>query len=154
MSAEAVLYKHPSNFGLVTEASEFVARWVYQQLGAEPVLPCQAIGVIRGKQLVTGWVYHQTDQTPHVVELTVAAKARDGISTWMRPDLLKVMFAYPFVQLGAERLQVIVARKNKKARKVVKHLGWTYEGMARKAGPNGEDMAIYSMLRDECRWLT
>ena len=49
-------------------------------------------------------------------------------------------------------MQATIRRGNRTARRFVERLGFRYEGMAREAWPTGEDAALYSMLRRECRW--
>jgi hypothetical protein len=44
------------------------------------------------------------------------------------------------------RVQAQVGFDNSTAQSFIKHLGFTYEGTMRKAGPNGENMLLYARI--------
>ena len=66
---------------------------------------------------------------------------------------LRQIFEYPFKQLGVSRLQAVTSVTNKRCRSFVERLGFTLEGVGRRAHDGETDQAIYSMLPTECRWL-
>jgi alkanesulfonate monooxygenase SsuD/methylene tetrahydromethanopterin reductase-like flavin-dependent oxidoreductase (luciferase family) len=70
---------------------------------------------------------------------------------WHEPEF--DAFGYPFDQLGVKRVQATIAKGNKAARKFVERLGFRYEGLARFGFSATQHAAVYSMLREECRWL-
>lgn len=144
MSAKPVAIGPQDGNQLLFNADEFVNAWVRKRLGWD-LRDGRAIGVMRDGQLIAGWVYHRT--WPHAWELSVASTD----PRWLSKKTLKIMFGYPFSQ-GCERLQCLTVRGNKRARKVMERLGFKYEGMARKMGPNREDLACYSIMSDECNW--
>ena len=125
-----------------------VAAWVERALGIDGLLGGAAIGVLDGVRPIAGVVYGGWRERPGSLEMTVAATDPRWCQRWV----LAALFRYPFAQCGARRVQATVRRGNRRARRFVERLGFRYEGMAREAWPTGEDAAVYSMLRRECRW--
>jgi RimJ/RimL family protein N-acetyltransferase len=76
-----------------------------------------------------------------------------GDTGWLSRRHIKQIFAYPFEQLGCNRVTTLVPEDNEPARSVVERLGFVREGTLRQAGGEGDDLDIYGMLRSECRWL-
>ena len=63
------------------------------------------------------------------------------------------VFRYVFVQLGCRRCTGLVARSNEHAAIFDQKLGFRYEGVLRAYLAGDEDVLIFGMLREECRWL-
>ena len=66
---------------------------------------------------------------------------------------IRLLFRYPFEQLGVSRISCVIAASNSRSRRVVEGLGWTEEGTVRKFYADNEDAKIYGMLREDCRWI-
>lgn len=77
--------------------------------------------------------------------------ARPGVK-WLNRHFLHEGFKYPFVTLGAKRITGWVEANNSAARKFDEHLGFTREAKLVRAGSSGQDVIIYRMLREECRY--
>lgn len=71
---------------------------------------------------------------------------------WMNREFLWFCFYYPFEQLRVDKILGIVESDNLDARRLDEHLGFTLEATLKEAAPNG-DLLIYSMTRDQCKWL-
>ena len=80
--------------------------------------------------------------------LVVAAADR---ASWCRPRILKLIAGYAFQQLGAGRVTAVVAKSNKRARRLAEGLGWKIEGALRRHAEDGGTSLVYGLLRDE--WL-
>ena len=125
-----------------------VAQWVREQIPDRPDFgQCTAIGVAEDKRMIAGVVFN--NYRGHMIEASIAATD----PCWCNKTVLHAFFAYPWLQLKVRRLQVIVAKKNKHSRHFVERLGFKFEGLCRKAMPDGTDACVYSQLRHECRWL-
>lgn len=85
-------------------------------------------------------------------DLHMHIAARPG-SLWCHPEVLKHMFAYPFVQLGCRRVTAPIAVQNTRCRDTVESGGFQLEGIVRQMGVHGEDVCCYGMLKTECRWI-
>ena len=66
---------------------------------------------------------------------------------------IRLLFAYPFTQLGVERISCVVAASNRRSRKVVEGLGWRQEGVIRRFFADDEDGVLYGILKTECKWI-
>ena len=76
-----------------------------------------------------------------------------GAGNWLSRTALSVFFSYPFEELGLRRITTLVEKKNRRARKLNEGLGFVREGCLRKGARNGDNLIVYGMLKDECRWL-
>jgi hypothetical protein len=135
-------------------SDEEVTRWVEMQLGVPLPRPSIGIGVVDGEAPIAGVTYTSYLGDPHTkqpraIEMSIASVS----PRWCTRNTLFQFFKYPFTDLGVQRVQVTVHRKNKHTRKFVERLGFVYEGKGRRAWPTGGDAVVYSMLPHECRWL-
>lgn len=130
-------------------ADDLVAAMVAQRIphiGGDGFGPCAALGVVRSDILLGGVVFH--NYRGHVIEMSGAFDRAD----WIRPSTLRRLFSYPFVQLGCKNMVTVTPRNNKKARKLDEFLGFRLVGTI-KHGADTQDMMIYEMPREYCRWL-
>lgn len=134
--------------------SENVCRWVEQQLGlpAGHFQGCMAIGVIYHNNPVAAVVFSNYVKHRETGLVTIEATIAATDVRWCTKGILRVLFRYPFVHLGATRLQVVCRRKNREARNFVERLGFKLEGVGRRAWDGKQDAVMYSMLPRECKW--
>ena len=133
--------------GIVTNIDDYVRAWVAKRIGITGFGPSTAIGVQKDGQLIGGCVYH--DYRDGQVECSLACDS----PRWATRSVLFSLFAYPFIQMDANRLLVTCDESNKKAMKMNRQLGFTPEGILRQMYyPN--DAIIFGMLKDECKWIT
>lgn len=109
--------------------------------------PCSALGVVRDGVLVGGVVYH--NYTGFNLEVSLAFDD----PRWCSRATLRTLFAYPFLQLGCERITCIVGKGNKKSRRLTEGVGWKLEGVHPKAADGKQAAISYGMLRDDCKWI-
>lgn len=78
--------------------------------------------------------------------------ASDGSGTWVTRGFLIRVFAFPFQQCGFNRISALVSERNAASLAFTRNakFGWRQEGLLREAGPDGEDMLLFGMLRREC----
>jgi hypothetical protein len=135
-----------------TEPRELIARWVFSRIRDETeyegffALPYQTLGfgTVAGT-IVGGVVYHTHRGT------TLEAMAA-GLPGWLTPLRARAMFDYGFNALKSDILIVHAAKANKRSRRFIERLGFSERGCVPKA-IRGKDAVIYSMHRDDCRWL-
>lgn len=128
--------------------SEQFAEWASRYFGVN-LRPCTAIGLVYDNRIVGCVLYNNfnygKDGEPLCVDVSVLMLEKKPLTKYN----IKALFSYPFSDLRVKRLQVRVARKQKRHRKLVERLGFTFEGILRDAYLSGGDTAIYSMLRNE-----
>ena len=133
--------------GIVTNIDDYVRAWVAKRIGIRGFGPSTARGVQKDGQLIAGAVFH--DYRDGQVEASLSADS----PKWATRSVLYSLFAYPFIQMDANRLLVTCDESNKKAMKMNRQLGFTPEGILRQMYyPN--DAIIFGMLKDECKWIT
>lgn len=71
---------------------------------------------------------------------------------WLTPDLLWVMFHYPFVQLNCKKIIGFVPSYNVRALAFDYKLGFKYVTRIPEVFSNG-DLIVLAMDRQDCRWL-
>lgn len=124
-----------------------VATWVGAMVGCT-FRNATAIGIERSGSLVAGVVYDRFSGN----DICMHVAAKPGVR-WLNRESLYRFFAYPFVQIGCTRVTGLVAADNLVAQEFDEHLGFVKEGVLRKGMPDGTDLFVYGMLRDECKWI-
>lgn len=104
------------------------------------------IGLESGGDLVAGVVFD--DWNGRSIVMSVASEK----AHWLTRGFLRVVFAYAFKQMGAQKLLGFVDSENQAARRFDEHLGFQREAVISGAGPRG-DILIYSMTPAQCRYL-
>lgn len=107
-----------------------------------------AIGIKRNGVLSGGVLYENYTGPGGCVEMHVAG---DG-ARWMTPQFLRLVFGYPFIQLGCKVVRGRVPSNNIHALAFDLRLGFTIEHLIRNARPDGDDWLLM-MWRDNCRFL-
>lgn len=74
-----------------------------------------------------------------------------GDPGWTTRASLRLIFSYPFRQLGCRRVTALVSEINAPMRNYCERMGFVREGIKRQGLP-GSDIYLYGMLREECRW--
>jgi RimJ/RimL family protein N-acetyltransferase len=132
---------------LVFGEDERVAKWCQERLpnfsgwqGGYYV----AIGREKDSVLNGGIVF--TDCTRCNMTLSIVLEA-----PFTRP-FLRAIFYYPFLQMKVRRVTALVNSKNLKSRRLCEHTGFVQEGVLRD-GAVDDDVIIFGMTRNECRYL-
>lgn len=127
---------------------ERVGRWVCARTGGQYVGgESQAIGVLDSNDsLVAGVLYD------HFNGRSIAMHVAGEGGSWITRELLRAAFAYPFRQLGVNKVLGFVDSTNKEAQRLDEHLGFQLEAVLKDAGPQG-DLLLYSMRAEQCRYL-
>ena len=130
-------------------ADEEIAAYVAKKIGRrQPFEKFTALGVVRRGVPVGGIVYHNY-QDWGCIEVSLAFDS----PLWCTPQTLRGLFAYPFIGLRCVRMTAVVARRNKRSRRLVKGLGFKEEGVARRGYDGRDDAVGYGLLRGECRFI-
>lgn len=135
---------------IIAQPKEVIATFVSNAVGNDQHFPFEnysALGLVTDGELVAGVVYN------HFTGVNIMAHiAGKPGRKWLTREFLFAMFDYPFNDLGVRRITGLVPKKNKDARRFDEHLGFEYEGNMRNALAD-DDMIIYGMLREKCKWL-
>jgi RimJ/RimL family protein N-acetyltransferase len=108
----------------------------------------KGIGLERDGELVAGVVYEGFNGRNMWMHVAAQPGAR-----WLTRAYLRTCFAYPFVQCGVDRVSGYVNASNTAARRFDEHLGFEQEAVLRGAAPDGGDVIIYVMQKEDCRYV-
>lgn len=137
---------------IISQPKELIGAFVNVRQGFPPETSWgnfNALGLVRNGHLVGAVIYNGYE----AANVNLHVGAVEG-SRWATPEFLYAVFDYPFNQLGKRRISAYIRAKNKKTIAFVKNLGFQYEGMLKHFYPNGDDMAVYGLLRENCRFLS
>jgi RimJ/RimL family protein N-acetyltransferase len=85
--------------------------------------------------------------------VSICMHVRSFDKHWLTRDLLWVIFHYPFVQLNCLKVLGFLYSSNQIALEFDKKIGFKEEYRIKDACPDGADLVVMSMLREDCRWL-
>jgi RimJ/RimL family protein N-acetyltransferase len=134
------------------EITEWTANQLFNQ-GMEYFGPATSIGQVMGGKIISGLVYNNYKETPEGKPLLIEMSIATTCKSWANKRYLYTIFAYPFIQLGLERVQITTSVVNEGVNRLVSKLGYIKEGTHRKAYVDGGDAYSWSMLKQECRWI-
>jgi hypothetical protein len=135
-----------------TEPRDLIARWVLSRIRDETdyegffELPFWTLGFGNAAGAVMGGVVYHTHRGT-----TVEAMAA-GLPGWLTPERTRAIFDYGFNTLASQIMVVHAAKANRRSRRFIERLGFAQRGCVPRA-IRGKDAVIYSMHRDDCRWL-
>lgn len=132
---------------IVSDRPDIVGPWVCSLSGGTWIKGRgTALGLVRDNQIIAGVLYE--DWNGANVNVHIAA---NGVN-WLNREFLRVMFDYPFRQLGCNRLTSVTYSGNHASLRFQKHLGFEHEAVLREAHPTG-DLIVMAMHRDKCKWF-
>lgn len=126
----------------------FISQWVGYRVNEDNFGSCTAIGLEEDGKIIAGVVYNMYTEASICMHVAAEPGKR-----WLTKDFLYRVFAYPFIQLGCNRVTGLVRVDNIEARRFDEHLGFVQEGVIRRGATDGTDLILYGMLKEECRWL-
>lgn len=132
-------------FELVRDPQDEIAAWVETKAGGEGTLgePFRAMAWRYNGRFVAGAVFKRWRPG---CDITVAI-AGEPIAA--RKGILAAGLDYAFVTCGVPRISAEVLADNARCRRLIEGLGFKVEGTKRKAGPDGQDVIVYGLLKDE-----
>lgn len=134
---------------LVLGQDQAVAAWTKARIGhCNDWGPYAAIGVAdSGENLIAGVVYNNWHPHYKSIEISTASDSR----RWLTKSLITGIFAYPFMQLGCQRVTAATPRNAHTARQFLETFGFQPEGIVR-LGFGTQDAFIWGLLASE--WAT
>lgn len=133
---------------IIYSQDDRVVPWVAERIGETDFGGCTSIGQEENGELICGVVYNWFMGPSCAMHVAAVPGKR-----WLTYEFLNRVFTYPFIQLGCNRVTGMVRADNYKAQKLDEHLGFKREGLIRQATWDKQDMIVYGMLKDECRWI-
>lgn len=125
-----------------------VFAFLSQHIPMQMVAGMKGIGLERDGELIAGAMYEGYNGHNVWVHLAGAPGKK-----WMNREFLRYGFHYPFVEMGVKRLSGYVNASNTEAVRLNKHFGYTEEARLKGAAPDGGDVILFVMWREDCRFL-
>ena len=133
---------------VVFDRSVEVAQWVADRVDETHMGDdATGIGLEQDGVLVAGVAFNRYTETD--IHMHVAIDRPRAITK----EFVTCCFAFPFIQLGVNRVTGLVRSDNLPAQRFDEHLGFKREGLIRQACDDGTDLIVYGMLRSECKWI-
>lgn len=127
-----------------------IGAWVAQQVGKYWVFGAgRAFGWVDDDGRLLGAVSF-TNYDGMTVWLDAAGVPKSG---WLTRAGLRQIFYHCFVTLNCVRASAMVPENNEKSRKMLRQIGFKEEARLKHAAPNGGDMLIVTLFKDDCAWL-
>ena len=108
----------------------------------------KAIGLKKDGKLVAGCIFEGYSGPNVWVHLAAVPGKR-----WMTKQYLRACFEYAFVTLGVKRLSGYVNASNHEAIRLDEHFGYKREAVLKGAAPDGGDVILYVMWREDCKYV-
>ena len=123
--------------------------YVAQKLKMTPqsLEPCIGVAILVDSRIEGGLVFR--NYKGHDMEIAMAFDTPRAFTK----GVIKFTFSYIFGQHDCARCTALIKRSNKRSRRLVEGLGFVLEGKARQGYDGIEDLMIYGMLKQECRWF-
>ena len=118
------------------------------------IMPLQMVGGMKGiglekdGELIAGALYEGYNGQNVWAHLAGMPGKR-----WMTREFLRYGFHYPFNEMGVKRISGYVNASNTQARRLNEHFGYQEEARLTGAAPDGGDVILYVMWRENCRFL-
>lgn len=136
-------------FGIDQVVADFVAQVFPVALQRGGFNAYAAIGMADDQDRLCGGIV-VTEFKGHDANLSIYGARPD----FLRPEMIRGLCRWAFVEQGLKRVTAEMAKKNRHARRFVDHAGFVLEGTKRHGWHGGnDDMCIYGMTADRCRWL-
>lgn len=125
---------------------ELIGQWVAKRVnGVFTPENSSCIGLLnKDGNIVAGVWYESYTKTSIMTHIAIEGK--------MSKEFLSIIFDYPFVQLGVNKLIGPTNSNNDAALRFNDKLGFVEEARIKDAFPDG-DMILLTMTKDKCRFL-
>ena len=125
---------------LVFDDKERIGDWVAERVGQLSSWGgFYAMGAELKGELVSGLVFNNFTDSSATVHLAVSTPTKT------LSQMLDHGFLYAFKTCRLRRLTGLVEAQNEKSLKIIKHIGFTEEGVMRQAGTGGQDIIVLAL---------
>lgn len=122
--------------------------WLVERAGCEITQGYKAIKAVDAEGRIHGMVGFGS-WTENSCAMTIALENPAALR-----ELLKWSFRYLFEQTGRRVGFALVREKNTRSMRLCKHVGFREVARLRDAISVGEDMVVFEMRRENCRWVS
>lgn len=128
------------------DRNRMLGEWCAAKLGHPVSGPFATMGVIDGDDLIAVVVYHDWHPDEGVLQMSAAATS----ARWLSRPVLRAMFGYPFLQLGAQMVVLRVSERNERMARIASRFGFTGYLIPRLRGRDEAEI-IFTLTDDAWR---
>jgi RimJ/RimL family protein N-acetyltransferase len=142
---------------ILYDAHEELSDWVSLNVLGKTGLydkTSKAIGHVKDRKLIAAVTYNHFRTRPDGTLYTVEMGVYSCDKSWATREFLRAVFEYPFIQLGMVMVKTACFAENQQVIRFNRKLGFKPEGYHREAWPLGGDTISFSMLKNECKWIS
>lgn len=139
----------PTAIGLLQDAPRYVwgwHAWHTRQPFENHHNVVHVLGITKGGDLIGSVVYSALRHSNIEIHIHTIDKY------WCNRRTLRAIFEYPFVELGLNRVTATTDPAIPAVCNFLNRIGFVEEGRLRRCKPDGGDILILGMTRQECRW--
>ena len=126
-----------------------VGAWVAERVGrSTPWVKDGALGLEKDGELVAGIVLDS-----FVPGVRASMHCAGTGKYWLNRDFLFACFDYAFRHCDLKVLVNYVSAENPDSLRFTKHIGFTEIARVRQGWDGKDDMVLFQLHRDDCRWL-
>jgi len=134
---------------LITNDRARVGAWVAERVGRDtPFVHEAALGLEKDGELVAGIVIDG-----YVEHARGSMHCAGTGKYWLNREFLFACFDYAFNFLGLKALINPVSASNEASLRFTKHIGFTEIARIPQAWDGKEDLVLFQLHRNDCRWL-
>lgn len=135
---------------IVSGSQSELRNWIMERTYHPPVFGDYAcLGFVDRGKLIGGVLFCHHDPGCSI-EMHGAG---DFTRVWLNRKCVEFVAAFPFERLKVRRVVAPVWEMNWRSIRFLEHAGFQHEGTLRQAARNGDDLLIYGLLRNECKFL-
>jgi RimJ/RimL family protein N-acetyltransferase len=137
------------SYKTVFSEQEKMVKWIEAQakLPSGTFSDAKCIGVEKDGNIVAVLAYHdfKSDINGNIFQCEISGISID--KRWLNRHNLKEFYAYPFIQLGLKRVQMLVSVKNKGVNNLLPKLGFSKDGLLKKGYYDLSDAFLWSIVK-------
>jgi RimJ/RimL family protein N-acetyltransferase len=122
--------------------------WLFERAGCSLTPRAKAIKAVDASGRIVGMVAYD-NWTKNSAEAHMAA---DSPIAWRK--MLWPAFSYPFEQEGLGVLWAVVPQSNSRSQRLTRRLGFNETHRVADGWAKGDDLVLFEMRKEHCRWLS
>jgi RimJ/RimL family protein N-acetyltransferase len=132
---------------LVYNQAEIVRNLMEHCIGRPLNKDAVYIGIARSGLLIGGVSWYNFDDYSRSITVGIAAIS----PKWATRQTIGAILHYPFKQLGCHRVTALTAKGNQRSIKLLKGLGFRFEGENRKGWDGYKNSLTFGLLREDAK---
>lgn len=128
-----------------------IGRWVSERTTSTGEIgfdgAYNAIGVVKDNEIIAGFVYHDWNPTYQTIQMTLAAHT----PRWGTRRIIEGLLHYPFVELGVQRITVLINENNHPSLRLAEGVGFKREAVLERAAGIYGNIVVLRLFISEWR---